>query len=226
MLSHQEALNPSRRLRFSPATSTRMSSGTTFEKIPVRTLSSRELAHKDYLDDPSPATRIDAARYQLNFHCQTEGRPKAQRRDKDDAYWDQRPNGSKAFSHRCFPLAEFSIVDMRDRDDVFYEWSFDDGFGSDDEQYTHRASPFRQSVDDIISPKPVSASRSGKKQAQSPSGTVATSLSIRDSVQQLLDRGKELEVMWNRTAHQLYHVHDIAVFNHNLVIQAEANEND
>ena len=26
------------------------------------------------------------------------------------------------------------MVDMRDRDDVFYNWPFDDGYGSDDEQ--------------------------------------------------------------------------------------------
>ena len=189
MLSHRQAIN--RRLRFPPA-STRMSVGPVFEKISVRPESSRDLANEAFRDDTRPA-RSNPARDQLNFHCQTEDRPKADNSAKVQDYLAQRPLGSKALSPQSFPLSDYEIVDIRDPDDVFYAWPFDDGYGSDNEQYLDPASPFLQPVDDVLTPKAPSSSRGGRKHAKSPLGTSAEPLTIRDSVQQLLDRGKEAD---------------------------------
>jgi hypothetical protein len=96
-----------------------MSAGPVFEKISVRPESSRDLANEAFRDDSRPA-RSNPARDQLNFHCQTEDRPKANRRAKGQAYWDKHPLGSKAVSPQFFPLSDDAMVDMRDLDDVFF----------------------------------------------------------------------------------------------------------
>ena len=146
-----------------------MSADQTFEPINVRIESSRELSHASYRDDPH-AVRFPPARDQMNYHCQTEDRPKAGRKAKDQDYKDQRPIGSKAFCPQSFPLSDYAMVDMRDPDDVFYNWPFDDGFGSDDEQYVHTRSPFLKSVDDVLVSKTLNSSSGGKKKAPSPRG--------------------------------------------------------
>jgi len=126
-----------------------MSAGPAFEKISVRDESIRDLANEAYRDDTRPPVlvpleiiRIFIVRLKIDPRL-IEG-PRV-RLIGISTLWGAKPLALSSF--RCQTMLWSTCVTLTM---YFSSWPFDDGYGSDDEQYVHTVSPCLQSVDDVL----------------------------------------------------------------------------